>query len=110
MAGSWVPLVVTPGAPGSFGGYGLNVIGRLKPGVAPERASAELRGLVTELTPVPADKAIMMPTYLFETEEHRALLASHSEPGYLKKAFGILRGPMGGIMWMVNIAGAQPAG
>ena len=38
------------------------------------------------------------------TEEERALLASHAEPGYLKQAFGIFRGPMGGIMWMVNIA------
>jgi hypothetical protein len=38
------------------------------------------------------------------TEEDRALLASHAEPGYLKQAFGIFRGPMGGIMWLVNIA------
>jgi hypothetical protein len=38
------------------------------------------------------------------TEEDRALLASHAEQGYLKQAFGIFRGPMGGIMWMVNIA------
>lgn len=38
------------------------------------------------------------------TEEDRALLASHAEPGYLKQAFGIFRGPMAGIMWMVNIA------
>lgn len=38
------------------------------------------------------------------TEEDRALLASHAEPGYINQAFGIFRGPMGGIMWMVNIA------
>jgi hypothetical protein len=38
------------------------------------------------------------------TEEDRALLASHAEPGYLNQAFGIFRGPMGRIMWMVNIA------
>ncbi len=38
------------------------------------------------------------------TEEDRALLASHAEPGYLKQAFGIFRGPMAGIMWLVNIA------
>ena len=38
------------------------------------------------------------------TEEDRALLASHAEPGYLAQAFGIFRGPMAGILWMVNIA------
>lgn len=38
------------------------------------------------------------------TEEDRALLASHAEQGYLKQAFGIFRGPMAGIMWMVNVA------
>jgi hypothetical protein len=38
------------------------------------------------------------------TEEDRALLASHAEPGYLTQAFGIFRGPMAGIMWIVNIA------
>jgi hypothetical protein len=38
------------------------------------------------------------------TEEDRALLATHAEPGYLTQAFGIFRGPMAGIMWMVNIA------
>jgi hypothetical protein len=38
------------------------------------------------------------------TEEDRALLASQAEPGYLAQAFGIFRGPMAGIMWMVNIA------
>ena len=38
------------------------------------------------------------------TEEDRALLASHSEPGYLTQAFGLFRGPMAGIMWLVNVA------
>lgn len=38
------------------------------------------------------------------TEEDRALLASHSEPGYLTQAFGLFRGPMAGVMWLVNIA------
>lgn len=38
------------------------------------------------------------------TEEDRALLASHAEPGYLSQAFGIFRGPMGWVMWVVNIA------
>ena len=38
------------------------------------------------------------------TEEDRALLASHSEPGYLSQAFGIFRGPMASVMWLVNIA------
>lgn len=38
------------------------------------------------------------------TEEDRALLASHGEPGYLAQAFGIFRGPMAWIMWMVNVA------
>lgn len=38
------------------------------------------------------------------TEEDRALLASHGEPGYLAQAFGIFRGPMAWIMWVVNAA------
>ena len=38
------------------------------------------------------------------TEEDRALLASHAEPGYLSQAFGIFRGPMAWVMWVVNIA------
>lgn len=38
------------------------------------------------------------------TEEDRALLASHSEPGYLAQAFGIFRGPMAWVMWVVNVA------
>ncbi len=38
------------------------------------------------------------------TEEDRALLASHAEPGYLSQAFGIFRGPMAWVMWVVNVA------
>jgi len=38
------------------------------------------------------------------TEEDRALLASHGEPGYLAQAFGIFQGPLAWVMWMVNIA------
>ena len=48
---AWVPMIRTPGQPGYFGGYGMSVIARLKPGVAPAQASAELRRLVPELTP-----------------------------------------------------------
>lgn len=39
------------------------------------------------------------------TEEDRALLASHREPGYIAQAFGLFRGPMAWVMWLVNIAG-----
>lgn len=39
------------------------------------------------------------------TDEDRALLASHGEPGYLTQAFGLFRGPMAGVMWLVNLAG-----
>lgn len=38
------------------------------------------------------------------TEEDRTLLASHGEPGYLAQAYGIFRGPMGWVMWVVNVA------
>lgn len=38
------------------------------------------------------------------TEEDRALLASHSEPGYLAQAFGLFRGPLAWVMWLVNVA------
>ncbi len=48
----WVPLVEVAGQPGSYGPYGMSVMGRLRPGVSPAQASAELRGLVDELTPV----------------------------------------------------------
>jgi len=39
------------------------------------------------------------------TEEDRALLASHGEPGYFAQAFGLFRGPMAWAMWAVNIVG-----
>jgi hypothetical protein len=39
------------------------------------------------------------------TEEDRALLASHSEPGYIAQAFGLFRGPQAWVMWITNIAG-----
>jgi hypothetical protein len=38
------------------------------------------------------------------TDEDRALLASHSEPGYITQAFGLFRGPTAWIMWIVNAA------
>lgn len=38
------------------------------------------------------------------TEEDRALLASHSEPGYLAQAFDLFRGPLAWVMWLVNAA------
>lgn len=38
------------------------------------------------------------------TEEDRALLASHNEPGYLAQAFGLFRGPMAWVMWTLNVA------
>ena len=38
------------------------------------------------------------------TEEDRALLSRHGEPGYLAQAFGIFRGPMAWVMWVVNAA------
>jgi predicted permease len=48
----WVPIVTTAGQPGSYSPYGLNVIGRLRPGVSTAQASAELGGLVEEFTPM----------------------------------------------------------
>ena len=38
------------------------------------------------------------------TEEDRALLASHHEPGYVAQAFGLLRGPMAWVMWVTYLA------
>ena len=38
------------------------------------------------------------------SEEDRALLASHGEPGYLTQAFGLFRGPMASVMWLVYVA------
>jgi hypothetical protein len=37
------------------------------------------------------------------TAEDRALLASHGEPGYLAQAFGIFRGPLAWVMWLVYL-------
>jgi putative ABC transport system permease protein len=48
----WVPVVTTPGQPGSWGAYGYAVVGRLRPGVSPAQASGELRALADELAPV----------------------------------------------------------
>lgn len=39
------------------------------------------------------------------TEEDRALLASHAEQGYLAQAFGLFRGPLAWVMWVVNLTG-----
>lgn len=36
--------------------------------------------------------------------EDRALLASHAEPGYLTQAFGLFRGPMASVIWLVYAA------
>lgn len=38
------------------------------------------------------------------TEEDRALLERHAEPGYLAQAFGLFRGPQAWVMWVVNAA------
>jgi hypothetical protein len=38
------------------------------------------------------------------TDEDRALLASHAEPGYIAQAFGLLRGPLAWIMWVLALA------
>jgi hypothetical protein len=37
-------------------------------------------------------------------EEDKALLARQAEPGYIAQAFGIFRGPMAWVMWLVNVA------
>lgn len=39
------------------------------------------------------------------TDEDRALLARHGEPGYVAQAFGIFRGPMGWAVWVAYVAG-----
>jgi putative ABC transport system permease protein len=49
---AWVPIITTPGQPGSYAPYGLTVTGRLRPGVSAEQARQELRGLVQEFTPM----------------------------------------------------------
>lgn len=48
----WVPLGQAAGQPGYFNGYGMSVIGRLRPGVTAAQALPELRRLVDELTPL----------------------------------------------------------
>lgn len=40
------------------------------------------------------------------TDEDRALLARHGEPGYLAQAFGLFRGRMAWVMWVAYAAGA----
>lgn len=40
------------------------------------------------------------------TDEDRALLARHGEPGYVAQAFGMFRGPMGWAVWVAYVAGA----
>ncbi len=39
------------------------------------------------------------------TDEDRALLARHGEPGYLSQAFGLFRGPMAWTVWLVYVVG-----
>jgi len=39
------------------------------------------------------------------TDEDRALLARHGEPGYVAQAFGLFRGPMGWAVWVAYIVG-----
>jgi putative ABC transport system permease protein len=48
----WAPVITQSGMPGFYGSYGMRVIGRLRSGVTAGQASAELRGLVPELTPL----------------------------------------------------------
>lgn len=40
------------------------------------------------------------------TDEDRALLERHGEPGYVAQAFGLFRGPMAWVMWVAYVAGA----
>lgn len=40
------------------------------------------------------------------TDEDRALLARHGEPGYVAQAFGMFSGPMGWALWVAYVAGA----
>lgn len=42
------------------------------------------------------------------SDEDRALLARHGEPGYIAQAFGLFRGPFAWVMWvgyLVGVAG-----
>ncbi len=38
------------------------------------------------------------------SDEDRALLARHGEPGYIAQAFGLFRGPLAWVMWVVYFA------
>ena len=39
------------------------------------------------------------------SDEDRELLARHGEPGYFAQAFGLFRGPMAWVMWLVYVVG-----
>ena len=39
------------------------------------------------------------------SEEDRALLSRHTEPGYVSQAFGLFRGPLAWVMWLVYVVG-----
>jgi hypothetical protein len=39
------------------------------------------------------------------TEEDRDLLARHGEPGYIAQAFGLFRGPLAWVLWLVYVLG-----
>lgn len=48
----WIPIITAEGVPGASGTYGFSVLGRLRDGVSPPSASAELKRLVPEFTPL----------------------------------------------------------
>lgn len=39
------------------------------------------------------------------SQEDRALLSRHTEPGYVSQAFGLFRGPLAWVMWLVYVVG-----
>lgn len=39
------------------------------------------------------------------SDEDRALLARHGEPGYVAQAFGLFRGPLAWVMWLMYVVG-----
>lgn len=39
------------------------------------------------------------------SDEDRALLARHGEPGYVAQAFGVFRGPLAWVMWLMYVVG-----
>ena len=39
------------------------------------------------------------------TDEDRALLSRHGEPGYFAQALGMFRGPLAWVMWLVYVVG-----